>query len=87
MRAVPPGPSPRSEGGWTSGASGGAKGRVPFGYLTHVIGKGLELRSADPVLQSIREVKDASEIALLKKRGEGARQRLPEDPRVIAERA
>jgi len=35
---------------------------VPFGYLTHVTGDALELSSADPILQSIREVKDASEL-------------------------
>jgi len=44
----------------------GFEGRVPFGYLTHLMGKGIELRSADPILQSIREIKEASEIALLK---------------------
>jgi Xaa-Pro aminopeptidase len=44
----------------------GFEGRVPFGYLTHVMGSGIELRSADPILQSIREIKEASEIALLK---------------------
>ena len=44
----------------------GCEGRVPFGYLTHVMGKGLELGSADPVLQSIREVKETSELRLLR---------------------
>ncbi len=44
----------------------GCEGRVPFGYLTHVVGEGLELSPADPILQSIREVKEASEIRLLK---------------------
>jgi Xaa-Pro aminopeptidase len=44
----------------------GCEGRVPFGYLSHVIGDGLELTSADPILQSIREVKDASELELVR---------------------
>ena len=44
----------------------GCEGRVPFGYLSQVIGDGLELSSADPILQSIREIKDASELELIR---------------------
>jgi Xaa-Pro aminopeptidase len=45
----------------------GCEGRVPFGYLTHFIGKGIELGSAEPILQSIREVKDEPELELVRK--------------------
>ncbi len=45
----------------------GCEGRVPYGYLVHIMREGTELVSADPLLQSIREVKDASELDLLRR--------------------
>jgi Xaa-Pro aminopeptidase len=42
------------------------EGRVPFGYLSHVLPTGIELVSGDRILQSIREVKDESELDLLR---------------------
>jgi Xaa-Pro aminopeptidase len=45
----------------------GCEGRVPFGYLTHVLGERTELVPADPILQSIREVKDETELKELRR--------------------
>jgi Xaa-Pro dipeptidase len=45
----------------------GCEGRVPFGYLTHVMGEGLELVSAEEALQTIRAVKDPSELDSLRR--------------------
>jgi Xaa-Pro aminopeptidase len=44
----------------------GCEGRVPFGYLTHVMREGIEFGSADEMLQTIRAVKDPSELAFLR---------------------
>jgi Xaa-Pro aminopeptidase len=44
----------------------GCEGQVPFGYLTRITDKKLSLEPADSLLQSIRETKDASEIASLR---------------------
>lgn len=40
----------------------GCEGRVPFGYLTNIDRDGIELVSAEHILQAIRAVKDASEL-------------------------
>jgi Xaa-Pro aminopeptidase len=45
----------------------GCEGRVPFGYLTQIADKKLALDLADPLLQAIRQVKDASELAALRR--------------------
>jgi Xaa-Pro dipeptidase len=45
----------------------GCEGRVPFGFLDHLLGKGLKVKPADGVLQSIREVKEPEELELLKR--------------------
>ena len=46
----------------------GAEGRVPFQFLDRLMKKAqVKLRNAEPVLQGMREVKDESEVALLKK--------------------
>lgn len=45
----------------------GCEGRVPFGYLTHVIWEETELVPADSILQSIREVKDETELKELRR--------------------
>lgn len=45
----------------------GCEGRVPFGYLTQITDKRLKLESAEPLLQSIRETKDATELATMKR--------------------
>jgi Xaa-Pro aminopeptidase len=61
--------------------SWGCEGRVPFGYLSHVMGEGVEFGSADPILQSIREIKDASELASLREAAKilaGAFEKVPE---------
>ena len=42
--------------------SWGCEGRVPFGVSGHVTREGLELKSADVVLQTIRAVKEPSEL-------------------------
>jgi Xaa-Pro aminopeptidase len=46
--------------------SWGCEGRVPFRYLLHITGKDIELTSADPILQSVREVKEPAELELLR---------------------
>jgi Xaa-Pro aminopeptidase len=50
-----------SKGAW------GCDGRVPFGFLHHLLSKGLEVKPADDILQSIREVKEPAELELLAK--------------------
>lgn len=53
------------KGGW------GFEGRVPFLYLDRLTKEAtLKPQDAEPVLQSLRETKDESEAALLKKAGE-----------------
>ncbi|MDG6966526.1 MAG: aminopeptidase P family protein [Nitrososphaerota archaeon] len=49
------------EGKW------GCDGRVPFAFLNHLLVKGLMLKPADEVLQSVREVKEPGEVELLKR--------------------
>jgi Xaa-Pro aminopeptidase len=48
----------------------GCEGRVPFGYLAHIRDRRLALEPADPLLQSIREIKDDNERGMLKKAAE-----------------
>jgi Xaa-Pro aminopeptidase len=45
----------------------GCEGRVPFGYLSHVMGEETHLVPADAILQSIREIKDEAELAVMRK--------------------
>jgi Xaa-Pro aminopeptidase len=45
----------------------GCEGRVPFGFLHHLLSKGLKVRPAESILQSIREVKEPEEMELLKR--------------------
>lgn len=45
----------------------GCDGRVPFGFLHHLLTKGLKVEPADGVLQSIREVKEEDELELIRK--------------------
>jgi Xaa-Pro aminopeptidase len=45
----------------------GCDGSVPFGFLNHLLSKGLKVKPADGILQSIREVKEPEELALLKR--------------------
>lgn len=45
----------------------GCEGRVPFGFLDHLLNKGLKLKPAESVLQSIREVKEPEELELLRR--------------------
>ena len=45
----------------------GCEGRVPFGFLDNLLSKGLKVKPADGVLQSIREVKEPEELKLLKR--------------------
>jgi Xaa-Pro dipeptidase len=45
----------------------GAEGRVPFGFVYHLLAKGLKVRPAEGVLQSIREVKEPEELELLRR--------------------
>lgn len=52
--------SMRLDGRW------GCEGTVPFGYLTQIQDRKLVLEPADPVLQSIREIKDEVELSMLK---------------------
>jgi Xaa-Pro aminopeptidase len=43
----------------------GCEGRVPYGFLDHLLRRGLKVKPADDVLQSIREVKEPGELRLL----------------------
>jgi Xaa-Pro aminopeptidase len=45
----------------------GCEGRVPFGFLNYLLAKGLKVKPAESVLQSIREVKEPEELELLRK--------------------
>lgn len=45
----------------------GCEGRVPFGFLDHLLKRGLKARPADDVLQTIREVKEPEELDLLRR--------------------
>jgi Xaa-Pro dipeptidase len=45
----------------------GCEGRVPFGFLNHLLAKGLKVKPAESILQSIREVKEPEELELLKR--------------------
>ncbi len=45
----------------------GCEGRVPFGFLDHLLNKGLKVKPAEGILQSIREVKEPEELELLKR--------------------
>ena len=45
----------------------GCEGRVPFGFLNHLLVKGLKVKPAESVLQSIREVKEPEELELLRR--------------------
>ncbi len=45
----------------------GCDGRVPFGFLDHLLSKGMKVRPADDVLQSVREVKEPEELKLLRR--------------------
>jgi Xaa-Pro dipeptidase len=47
--------------------SWGCDGSVPYGFLNHLLRKGLKVRPADDILQSIREVKEPGELELLRK--------------------
>jgi len=49
------------EGAW------GCDGTVPFGFLYHLLTKGLKVKPADDILQSVREVKEPEELVLLKR--------------------
>jgi len=48
-------------------ATWGCDGRVPFGFLNHLLSRGLKVKPADDILQSIREVKEQGELELLSK--------------------
>ena len=45
----------------------GCDGRVPFAFLNHLLSKGLSVKPADDILQSIREVKEPAELELITK--------------------
>jgi Xaa-Pro aminopeptidase len=45
----------------------GCEGRVPFGFLDHLLSRGLKVKPADGVLQSIREIKEPEELEMLKR--------------------
>jgi len=48
-------------------ATWGCDGRVPFGFLNHLLSRGLKVKPADDILQSIREVKEQAELELIRK--------------------
>ncbi len=48
----------------------GCEGRVPFGFLDHLLNRGLKVEPADDTLQSIREVKEPFELETIKKSAE-----------------
>ncbi len=45
----------------------GCEGRVPFGFVHHLLAKGIKAAPADEVLQSIREIKDIHELDLIRR--------------------
>jgi Xaa-Pro aminopeptidase len=45
----------------------GCEGRVPFGFLDHLLTRGLKAKPADGVLQTVREVKEPEELDLLER--------------------
>lgn len=45
----------------------GCEGRVPYGFLNHLLAKGMKLEPADAILQGVREVKEPGEVELLKR--------------------
>ena len=53
--------------GIDSSGTWGCDGRVPFGFLDHLLSRGLKVEPADGILQSIREAKEKGELELIKK--------------------
>jgi Xaa-Pro dipeptidase len=45
----------------------GCEARVPFGFLNHLLSKGLKVKPGESILQSMREVKEPEELELLKR--------------------
>lgn len=45
----------------------GCDGRVPFGFLDQLLSRRLKVKPADNILQAIREVKEPSELELIKR--------------------
>ncbi|MDA4118388.1 MAG: M24 family metallopeptidase, partial [Thaumarchaeota archaeon] len=48
----------------------GCEGRVPFGFLDHLLTRGLRVQPADGILESIRVVKEPFELELIRKSAE-----------------
>lgn len=64
----------------------GVEGRVPFLYLQKLTKRApFTPEDAEPVFQSLREVKDAGEVALLKKAGKILSRAFEEFPSLVAE--
>ncbi|HUH99710.1 MAG TPA: Xaa-Pro peptidase family protein [Nitrososphaerales archaeon] len=53
--------------GIDSRAAWGCEGRVPFGFLNHLLARGMKVEPADQMLQGIRAVKEASELDSFRK--------------------
>lgn len=73
-----------------AGLSGnwGVEGRVPFLYLNDLMKKAIpKLRSAEPLLQSLRETKDEAEVRLLKRSASMLSRAFEEVPELIKEGA
>ncbi len=66
----------------TTGAWG-CDGRVPFGFLHHILRSGLKVKPADDILQGIREVKEEDELELIKKSAEILSQSILKLPGII----
>ena len=61
----------------------GCDGRVPFGFLHHLLREGLKVKPADDVLQGIREVKEADELEVIKRSASMLSQTILKVPEVI----
>lgn len=63
----------------------GCEGRVPYGFLNHLLAKGMKLRPADPILQGVREVKEAGEVELLERSASILSEAILRVPETLAE--
>lgn len=63
----------------------GCEGKVPFGFLHHLLARGLRVQPADQVLQSIREIKEPEELRLHKRSAAILCAAVLELPRVLRE--
>ncbi len=63
----------------------GCEGRAPFGFLDHLLRRGVKVQPADDILQSMREVKEPGELELLKRSAEILSSTILKLPEVLRE--